>query len=559
MINDAASMSVMVESVGNRSARWRHIKRDEFLNREGTRTDTIRTRMPHSIVRQDSRLQHAISSLSSSSGYSTGNGSGGDSGEENKKRKKGPAKAGKIDKNGNGSNKRKKVSSSSSGGSGQSNDQQNGTQNLFHDYHAQPLPDPKLSSGESEGSNSLTGNDSDNAVVGKVYIDSSSEDEDRVRRSHRRKRSAPPANEIDTDAGVKAPKPTDKGIYSKDATNESESAAPVSILNRESMPSNLPANIAKTGGIFHNVRPVNVRPVIAPSNPRLSVAPVTKLPPFAGLGKTVPKIQQSDPNASVSRSNSSNSNSLPFATTQQQKSMNVEFGTGAKVSVQQPIIPAPVVLSSSRAVNIIGAINDTNSDDMSAQKIQAFYHVNEDDMCLTDNVLMCPYIFRTQDAVLCGALAECVMPGMLRASFSSRNKLTNIEMVYDAMGFMQQLGRASGNEAVAEIIPNSLEMSLQPTNDEPRVITTSKAPYAIVSANRCWTELTKFTQEEVEQQELTIIEGERTDPELTVRESKPHHKPNEIAQGRPACSTNIYYDKYGKAFIAFVASYPLTK
>lgn len=548
MINDAASMSVMIESVGNRSARWRHIKRDEFLNREGTRTDNIRIRMPHSIVHQDSRLQHAISSLSSSSGYSTGNGSGGDSGEENKKRKKGTAKAGKIDKNGNGSNKRKKVSSSSSGGSGQSNDQQNGTQNLYHDYHAQPLPDPKLSSGESEGSNLLTGNDSDNAVVGKVYInsDSSSEDEDKVRRSHRRKRSAPPANETDTDAGVKAPKPT-----------ETESAAPVSILDRESVPSNLPANIAKTGGIFHNVRPVNVRPVIAPSNPRLSVAPVTKLPPFAGLGKTAPKM--SDPNASVSRSNSSNSNSLPFAGTQQQKSMNVEFGTGAKVSVQQPVIPAPVVLSSSRAVNIIGAINDATSDDMSAPKIQAFYHVNEDDMCLTDNVLMCPYIFRTQDAVLCGALAECVMPGMLRASFSSLNKLENIEMIYDAMGFMQQLGRASGNEAVAEIIPNSLEMSLQPSNDEPRVITTSKAPYVVVSANRCWTELTKFTQEEVEQQELTIIEGERTDPEMSVREGKPNHKPNEIAQGRPACSTNIYYDKYGKAFIAFVASYPLTK
>ena len=71
--------------------------------------------------------------------------------------------------------------------------------------------------------------------------------------------------------------------------------------------------------------------------------------------------------------------------------------------------------------------------------------------------------------------------------------------------------------------------------------------------------LTKFTQEEVEQQELTIIEGERTNPEMSVREGKPDHKPNEIAQGRPACSTNIYYDKYGKAFIAFVASYPLTK
>ena len=150
-------------------------------------------------------------------------------------------------------------------------------------------------------------------------------------------------------------------------------------------------------------------------------------------------------------------------------------------------------------VNLIGADNDAGSSETSVQlQIQAFYHVNEDDMLITDDVLMCPFMFRTQDAVMCGALAECVMPGMLRAQFSQRNKLESLEMVYDAMGFMQQIGRASGNEGVADIIPNSLEMSLQPHSLDARVITAAKPPFAIVSTNALFTKMTKYTQMEME-------------------------------------------------------------
>jgi hypothetical protein len=39
----------------------------------------------------------------------------------------------------------------------------------------------------------------------------------------------------------------------------------------------------------------------------------------------------------------------------------------------------------------------------------------------------------------------------------------------------------------------------------------------------------------------------------------PSHTPSAVALGSAACSTNIYYDKYGKAFVAFASSYPLTK
>jgi hypothetical protein len=225
-----------------------------------------------------------------------------------------------------------------------------------------------------------------------------------------------------------------------------------------------------------------------------------------------------------------------------------------------PVEAQPILSNSSEHVtNLIGADNDRASEDSAATQIQAFYHVNEDDMLLTDDVLMCPFIFRTQDAVLCGALAECVMPGMLRAQFSNRNKLLSLEMVYDAMGFMQQLGRASGNEAVAEIIPNSLEMSLQPSTDEARVITEAKAPYSIVSVNSLWTKLTKYTQLDVEKKDISILEGKNTNYDAIKRQGKPSHTPTDVAQGRAACSTNEFYDKFGNSFVAFVASYPLTK
>lgn len=64
MIGDAASMAIMVESVGSRSARWMQIKREEFLTQEEAKTGTMR-RMPCTIQGQTagSRLQPAVKSL----------------------------------------------------------------------------------------------------------------------------------------------------------------------------------------------------------------------------------------------------------------------------------------------------------------------------------------------------------------------------------------------------------------------------------------------------------------------------------------------------------------
>ncbi len=194
------------------------------------------------------------------------------------------------------------------------------------------------------------------------------------------------------------------------------------------------------------------------------------------------------------------------------------------------------------------------------EEIGAYYSINEDDMIMIEDVLMCPFVFRTKNAVLCGSLSDCVMPGMIRANFSKGNKLQSIEMVYDAMGLMQQLDGANGGQVTAQVIPGSLEMALMSSPDEARVITEAHPPFSVAHVNEAWTKLTKYTQVEVEGRGLLeLLEGERTDPSAKIRPGKPKHTLEEVSRGKSACSTNLHYDKLGNIFVDFMCSYPLTK
>ena len=201
----------------------------------------------------------------------------------------------------------------------------------------------------------------------------------------------------------------------------------------------------------------------------------------------------------------------------------------------------------------------SDSDDSLTPQIQGQYHFNDDDIMIMDDVSMCPFVFRSHNAVICGAMAECVMPGMLRARFSDHNKLLSVELVYDAMGFMQQLERASGNDVGTQIIPGSLGMALSPTSHEARVITLAQPPYMIVNVNEVWTRVTGYAQIESEGVGyLQLLEGDATVGDAKQRPGKPLHSFDRVAEGQPACSTNIHYDCNGRDFIEFVCSYPLT-
>jgi len=266
---------------------------------------------------------------------------------------------------------------------------------------------------------------------------------------------------------------------------------------------------------------------------RLRVAPAVMLPPFAGIGKK----------RSVTAASVTSRTSVP----------SVKSDLAVKRSSDVPKVASVIVQTD------MDTSSSNDDSDSSEPQITGGYFINEDDMILMDDFLMCPFVFRTSDAVMCGACSECVQPGMLRAKFSSRNKLHSVELVYDAMGFMQQLERANGNEGTAQIIASSLEMALDPTSNEARVITLAKAPYSIINVNEVWTRITGYTQMEVEGKEYqNLLHGEGTVLEALERPGKPIHDLEEVAKGRPACSTNIHYDSSGRDFIEYVCSYPLT-
>lgn len=468
-ICDAASLSVMIENIGGRSHRWMQLKREEFLALECSKRRSMK--MPNCIIRQDSRLQHAVSSLSSSSGSSNHASSGEDSSRLNHR-----VAAKHVPPS-----ERKEAASTFKMPEPRN---EIAAQQQDDDRKAK-APDPNFADSED----SPFGEDSP---------------EDSKSSANDTKRITTDSSSGDDSAGALNPRPAKKRKQGSD---------------QGSSGSSLPSNIAKKGGIPHNIQPVIPQGGAGNVNARLGMAPAVPLPFFAGIGKKTTGV--------------------PGRTTSRQ-SGEASRGQG------------PAVISADVETSSSGSNGKT-------PRIHGSYHVNEDDMILMDDILMCPFIFRSQDAVLCGALAECTMPGMLRTHFSSRNKLKSVEMVYDAMGFMQQLERASGNEGSAHIIPGSLEMALSPNTADALIITLAEAPFLIVNVNELWTRMTGYTQMEAEGREyLSLVEGEGTVPEAGDRPGKPKHRLDEVAKGRCACSTNIHYDKQGRDFVEFVCSYPLT-
>ena len=67
MINDAASFSVMIESIGCHTSRWMILKLEEFLMLEAARVSKL---VPRFTKSKERRLHHVMSSLSSSSNSS---------------------------------------------------------------------------------------------------------------------------------------------------------------------------------------------------------------------------------------------------------------------------------------------------------------------------------------------------------------------------------------------------------------------------------------------------------------------------------------------------------
>lgn len=223
--------------------------------------------------------------------------------------------------------------------------------------------------------------------------------------------------------------------------------------------------------------------------------------------------------------------------------------------------------SSSDMKKNTSSLNRAYLNRVNTERISAFYAVNQDDMIILEDVLMCPFVFRTRNAVLCGALADCVIPGMLRANFSKNNKLLSMELIFDAMGFMQQLDSANGDGSNAPAIPSNLEMALLPCPNEARVITEATPPYAIVNVNESWTRMTNYSLTDIEGTPiLSLLQGQTIDSRglgsienIGARSGRLSHGLEDVRRGQPACSTSVHYKNNGKPFVDFMCSYPLTK
>lgn len=130
------------------------------------------------------------------------------------------------------------------------------------------------------------------------------------------------------------------------------------------------------------------------------------------------------------------------------------------ISLTLPITPyrsfPPIEVNNNqrRVAGINAFIADTASFNMMLQslscypsnsndKIMAQFQVDQSDMIMNDDQMMCKVMLQTINATECGARHEIRIPIMIRAAFSHINKLTELDLMFDVMSLMQQLRRAS--------------------------------------------------------------------------------------------------------------------
>ncbi len=587
LIRDSASMAVMIDTIGSRNLRWLQRKRDDFLAQYSSKrhhsdsstavrrahraANNMGPTMPRSVC-QNRQTQHAISSLSSCSGSSTEFGSSSEEERRLAQRRLTPGKGADDSQQVSSTAAKNVTSSSSSNDTNQQrlcNEHHCASNNDFHDYNAPSLPDPLPRSGGSSSS-IADGIDSDNCVVGakQTCTDSSSGEDEKSnndttaaeKQNHTKKRK------VENTSGHKN--------ITIPAYDTGSSCVTASLPSITAANANLPPNIARAGGIFHNVKVMAqshertaINALLPNGHANLSRAPATALPPFAGIGKRK-QPPATNHQSTISANKDGTSTASEIVSSQQSRPLlasnsdsNITSGTKHHNGGNRS--SSNLRYNGSSDHNIItfdyGSTASSQSLMFSNRGIEAHYHINEDDMILTDDVLMCPFIFRSREAVRYGALAECVQPGMLRACFSPTNKLRNIEMIFDAMGFCQQLERASGNEGMAHIIPNSLEMALAPNLEEARVITLAQSPFMIVYVNEPWTAITGYTQLDAEGKDLNILHRERPTSDARIELSgEPPHEYANAANGVCTSGTYVQYDINGREILNFMCSYPLS-
>lgn len=191
-----------------------------------------------------------------------------------------------------------------------------------------------------------------------------------------------------------------------------------------------------------------------------------------------------------------------------------------KVVLKMPITPyrsfhkADIVNNSRLVHGIEGAISDSASLFVMAQGIGfgnpkwitamkngtgcfISHQFSADDIVTSGNKAMCHFELRVERGELVGVSHRCVQNGMIKASFNDANRIVSAEIVFDVMGFMQQMQKASSISPECSIVPNTVDMAIIP-NIEPRAVMLAEPPYRIVFINDAWTQQCQISQSGIE-------------------------------------------------------------
>ena len=111
-----------------------------------------------------------------------------------------------------------------------------------------------------------------------------------------------------------------------------------------------------------------------------------------------------------------------------------------------------------------------------------------------------------------------------------------------------------------ENIFSQLDYVLSIPSYEACMITLVKKSFLLICINLAWTQLTKYTQLEVEGRGvLDVLKPEENEDEDASSNFGRKILEEVAYSGRCTCFTSIHVDKYGKQFVDFICSYPRFK
>jgi hypothetical protein len=214
--------------------------------------------------------------------------------------------------------------------------------------------------------------------------------------------------------------------------------------------------------------------------------------------------------------------------------------------------------------NLVAFEDRDSSTQRKCQPIYMAYHVNKEEMLTAINeTVQCRFTFGTQNAVTCGACSECCISGMWRAKFLTDNKLLTVEIMYDAMGFLEQLSADSDRTVhikALQVVWNLLWCSMQRRlgdNARKSAVLNNQRKFSLDAFNEIKSKSRERTFWMFSTQKGTttnVLDPERNDNNAILQQLE-----KVVSTNRWTSFMGLRYTKVGREFVDFVCSYPLSK